>query len=113
MDYNIVEAIDQPWKFFEGGVGPYWGILNAAREPKFSWTGPIVNPDYWKLADHRGAGRHPDVAADPAAGAADRDAGADAVGRGQRRRRVGCDRVRLLDRALFRVRLGLCLDRSA
>jgi exo-beta-1,3-glucanase (GH17 family)/cellulose synthase/poly-beta-1,6-N-acetylglucosamine synthase-like glycosyltransferase len=50
MDYNIVEAIDQPWKFFEGGVGPYWGILNASREPKFTWTGPIVNPDYWKLA---------------------------------------------------------------
>ena len=50
MDYNIVEAIDQPWKFFEGGVGPYWGILNASREPKFSWTGPIVNQDYWKLA---------------------------------------------------------------
>lgn len=50
MDYNIVEAIDQPWKFFEGGVGPYWGILNASREAKFSWTGPIVNPDYWKLA---------------------------------------------------------------
>jgi exo-beta-1,3-glucanase (GH17 family) len=50
MEYNIVEAVDQPWKFFEGGVGPYWGILNAAREPKFSWTGPIVNPNYWKLA---------------------------------------------------------------
>src|SRR5437764_4087140 len=50
MDYNIVEAIDQPWKFFEGGVGPYWGILDASREPKFSWTGPIVNEDYWKLA---------------------------------------------------------------
>jgi exo-beta-1,3-glucanase (GH17 family)/cellulose synthase/poly-beta-1,6-N-acetylglucosamine synthase-like glycosyltransferase len=50
MEYNIVEGIDQPWKFFEGGVGPYWGILNAAREPKFSWTGPIVNEDYWKLA---------------------------------------------------------------
>ena len=50
MDYNIVEAIDQPWKFFEGGVGPYWGIFNAAREPKFAWTGPILNPDYWKLA---------------------------------------------------------------
>src|SRR6266700_3437859 len=50
MEYNIVESIDQPWKFFEGGVGPYWGILNAAREPKFSWVGPIVNPDYWKLA---------------------------------------------------------------
>ncbi len=50
MEYNIVEAVDQPWKFFEGGVGPYWGILNAAREPKFNWTGPVVNPDYWKLA---------------------------------------------------------------
>jgi exo-beta-1,3-glucanase (GH17 family)/cellulose synthase/poly-beta-1,6-N-acetylglucosamine synthase-like glycosyltransferase len=50
MEYNIVEAIDQPWKFFEGGVGPYWGILNAAREPKFAWTGPVVDDAYWKLA---------------------------------------------------------------
>ncbi|GAB1716269.1 MAG: glycosyl transferase, family 2 [Nitrobacter sp.] len=50
MEYNIVEAIDQPWKFFEGGVGPYWGILNADREPKFSWTGPVVDQAYWKLA---------------------------------------------------------------
>jgi exo-beta-1,3-glucanase (GH17 family)/cellulose synthase/poly-beta-1,6-N-acetylglucosamine synthase-like glycosyltransferase len=50
MEYNIVEAIDQPWKFFEGGVGPYWGILDASREPKFAWTGPIVNANYWKLA---------------------------------------------------------------
>ena len=50
MEYNIVEAIDQPWKFFEGGVGPYWGILDASREPKFSWTGPVVNENYWKLA---------------------------------------------------------------
>jgi exo-beta-1,3-glucanase (GH17 family)/glycosyltransferase involved in cell wall biosynthesis len=50
MEYNIVEAIDQPWKFFEGGVGPYWGILNAERQPKFAWTGPVVNANYWKLA---------------------------------------------------------------
>ena len=50
MEYNIVEAMDRPWKFFEGGVGPYWGILNNAGEPKFSWTGPVVNPNYWKLA---------------------------------------------------------------
>src|SRR6266567_4674585 len=46
----VDQAVDQPWKFFEGGVGPYWGILNAAREPKFAWTGPIVNENYWKLA---------------------------------------------------------------
>jgi len=50
MDYNIVEAIDQPWKYFEGGVGPYWGVLNADREPKFAWTGPITDPNYWKIA---------------------------------------------------------------
>src|SRR6185437_16222117 len=50
IDYNIVEAIDQPWKIFEGGVGPYWGLFDASRHPKFSWTGPITNPDHWKLA---------------------------------------------------------------
>src|ERR1700761_7588067 len=50
MEYNIVEAIDRPWKFFEGGVGPYWGILDASLEPKFAWTGPVVNQNYWKLA---------------------------------------------------------------
>ena len=50
IDYNIVEAIDQPWKIFEGGVGPYWGIFDAARQPKFSWTGIISNPDHWRLA---------------------------------------------------------------
>src|SRR5262249_44883229 len=49
-EYNIVEGIDRPWKTFEGGVGPYWGILNNAGEPKFSWTGPIVDLNYWKLA---------------------------------------------------------------
>jgi exo-beta-1,3-glucanase (GH17 family)/cellulose synthase/poly-beta-1,6-N-acetylglucosamine synthase-like glycosyltransferase len=50
IDYNIVEAIDQPWKFFEGGVGPYWGMLDASRQAKFSWTGIITNPDHWRLA---------------------------------------------------------------
>jgi exo-beta-1,3-glucanase (GH17 family)/cellulose synthase/poly-beta-1,6-N-acetylglucosamine synthase-like glycosyltransferase len=50
IDYNIVEAIDQPWKTFEGGVGPYWGLFDASRQPKFSWTGPITDPDYLKRA---------------------------------------------------------------
>jgi cellulose synthase/poly-beta-1,6-N-acetylglucosamine synthase-like glycosyltransferase/exo-beta-1,3-glucanase (GH17 family) len=49
IDYNIIEAYDQPWKTFEGGVGPYWGFFDAARQPKFSWTGPIADPDHWKL----------------------------------------------------------------
>jgi exo-beta-1,3-glucanase (GH17 family)/cellulose synthase/poly-beta-1,6-N-acetylglucosamine synthase-like glycosyltransferase len=50
IDYNIVEAIDQPWKTNEGGVGPYWGLFDASRQPKFEWTGPISDPDHWKLA---------------------------------------------------------------
>jgi exo-beta-1,3-glucanase (GH17 family)/cellulose synthase/poly-beta-1,6-N-acetylglucosamine synthase-like glycosyltransferase len=50
IDYNIVEGIDQPWKTMEGGVGPYWGIFDAARQAKFSWTGPISDPDYGKRA---------------------------------------------------------------
>ncbi len=50
IDYNVIEAIDQPWKTAEGGVGPYWGLLDASREPKFSWTGPIADPDYIKQA---------------------------------------------------------------
>ena len=49
IDYNIIEAYDQPWKTFEGGVGPYWGMFDTSRQPKFSWTGPITNPDHWKL----------------------------------------------------------------
>src|SRR5579863_4715092 len=50
IDYNIVEAIDQPWKTMEGGVGPYWGLFDAARQPKFPWTGVITDPDYGKRA---------------------------------------------------------------
>ena len=50
IDYNIIEAIDQPEKLFEGNVGPYWGILDAKLRPKFAWTGPLVDPEYWKAA---------------------------------------------------------------
>jgi len=49
IEYNIIEAIDQPWKNFEGSVGKYWGMFNDAREQKFNWTGPITDPDYWKM----------------------------------------------------------------
>ena len=50
IDYNIVEAIDQPWKIFEGGVGPYWGLFDASRHAKFAWSGPVTAPDHWRLA---------------------------------------------------------------
>ncbi|MCC7347339.1 MAG: glycosyltransferase, partial [Variibacter sp.] len=50
IDYNIVEATDQPWKVFEGSVGPYWGIWDSSRRAKFAWTGPILDADHWKNA---------------------------------------------------------------
>ena len=31
IDYNIIEAFDQPWKTFEGSVGAYWGLFDATR----------------------------------------------------------------------------------
>jgi exo-beta-1,3-glucanase (GH17 family)/cellulose synthase/poly-beta-1,6-N-acetylglucosamine synthase-like glycosyltransferase len=49
IEYNIIEAYDQPWKTFEGGVGPYWGMLDTTRTAKFSWTGAIEYPGYSKL----------------------------------------------------------------
>jgi cellulose synthase/poly-beta-1,6-N-acetylglucosamine synthase-like glycosyltransferase/exo-beta-1,3-glucanase (GH17 family) len=48
IDYNIIEAIDQQWKTAEGSVGAYWGIFDSARQPKFAWSGPILEPDHWK-----------------------------------------------------------------
>ena len=113
MEYNIVEAIDQPWKFFEGGVGPYWGILNAAREPKFAWTGPVVNEAYWKIATIALLVGFLMSLADPAPEPADRDAVVRAGGRRLRRRRLGRHHLRLLDRALLRLRLGLRADARA
>ena len=50
VDYNIIEAIDQPWKSFEGSVGAYWGVFDASRQAKFSWTGPIHDSEHQKLA---------------------------------------------------------------
>jgi cellulose synthase/poly-beta-1,6-N-acetylglucosamine synthase-like glycosyltransferase/exo-beta-1,3-glucanase (GH17 family) len=50
IDYNIIEAYDQPWKSFEGSVGAYWGLFDASREPKFAWIGPITNPEHRTIA---------------------------------------------------------------
>jgi len=50
IDYNIVEAFDQPLKLFEGSVGPYWGVFDASHRQKFAWTGPIADADHWKMA---------------------------------------------------------------
>ena len=46
IDYSIIEAFDQPWKTNEGSVGPYWGIFNADREPKFALSGVVETPNF-------------------------------------------------------------------
>ena len=28
----------------------YWGVFDASRHAKFAWTGPVYDPNYWKLA---------------------------------------------------------------
>ncbi|MDR2689773.1 MAG: beta-1,6-glucan synthase [Azoarcus sp.] len=46
-DYNLIEAIDQPWKrHLEGTVGGYWGMLAAGSlAPKFPLAGPVAERD--------------------------------------------------------------------
>jgi len=48
IEYNIIEAFDQPWKGKdEGGVGQYWGIFDANRNQKFELQGAILVDPYW------------------------------------------------------------------
>ncbi|MBB1074201.1 glycosyltransferase [Rhodoferax sp. 4810] len=47
--YYVMEAFDQPWKAqVEGAIGTYWGIYNAEREQKFTFTQPIVRIPHWQ-----------------------------------------------------------------
>lgn len=56
-NYNVIEAVDQPWKrFLEGAVGGYWGIYDTNLNPKFSFSGTMaerqdgLKPWYWATA---------------------------------------------------------------
>jgi glucan 1,3-beta-glucosidase len=52
LDYNFIEAFDQPWKRMqEGAVGGYWGLFDGNRHAKFDWFKPVSNhPDWPTLA---------------------------------------------------------------
>ncbi len=51
VPYNLIEAIDQPWKRVpEGTVGGYWGIFDQARTLKFPLTGPVREWPHWRRA---------------------------------------------------------------
>jgi hypothetical protein len=42
-DYNLIEALDQPWKRnLEGTVGGYWGMLDTELKPHFPLAGPVA-----------------------------------------------------------------------
>jgi glucan 1,3-beta-glucosidase len=51
VPYNLIEAVDQPWKRVpEGTVGGYWGILDKDRRLKFPLTGPVSEWPHWRRA---------------------------------------------------------------
>ena len=48
VDYNLIEAFDQPWKYADEGVaGANWGIWNAQRVQKFPLNGPVPEHPDW------------------------------------------------------------------
>lgn len=50
LDYNLIEAFDQPWKRAqEGTVGGYWGVFADDRTRKFLWHGPVAEIPDWRL----------------------------------------------------------------
>ncbi len=48
IDYNLIEAFDQGWKYAsEGTVGANWGLWTAARGQKFAFSGPVGEDGGW------------------------------------------------------------------
>ncbi|HEV7367972.1 glycosyltransferase [Arenibaculum sp.] len=42
IEYNVIEAFDQPWKVsLEGGVGQAWGVFDADRQAKWPLFGEV------------------------------------------------------------------------
>lgn len=42
IDYNLIEAFDQPWKrSLEGAMGGHWGMLDSNGKLKFPWRGDV------------------------------------------------------------------------
>jgi len=49
VNYNIIEAFDQPWKSAtEGRAGEHFGIMDAERNEKFSLAGAVLNDPNWE-----------------------------------------------------------------
>jgi glucan 1,3-beta-glucosidase len=49
VDYNLIEAFDQPWKrALEGAMGGAWGLFDRTGQPKFALSGPVVERPDWR-----------------------------------------------------------------
>jgi exo-beta-1,3-glucanase (GH17 family) len=49
VDYNLIEAFDQPWKrALEGAMGGAWGLFDRFGQPKFALSGPVVERPDWQ-----------------------------------------------------------------
>ena len=48
LNYNVIEAFDQPWKrSFEGAMGGYWGLFDATGQPRVALRGSVVEDARW------------------------------------------------------------------
>jgi glucan 1,3-beta-glucosidase len=57
IQYNLIEAFDQPWKRAqEGTVGGYWGMYDTHGEPKFPLQGAMAEDPHWQRGLWGGGG---------------------------------------------------------
>ena len=48
LNYNVIEAFDQPWKrSFEGAMGGYWGLFDATGQSRVEFAGSVVEDTRW------------------------------------------------------------------
>ena len=48
LDYNLIEAFDQPWKrALEGAMGGYWGLFDRFGQARFAWRGAVMEDPLW------------------------------------------------------------------
>jgi exo-beta-1,3-glucanase (GH17 family) len=48
LNYNLIEAFDQPWKrSFEGAMGGYWGLFDTSGQPHAAQHGSVTEDVLW------------------------------------------------------------------
>ena len=47
IEFNVIEAFDQPWKSHEGSVGAYWGLFDTDGNAKFPLLGEFRDATFY------------------------------------------------------------------